>query len=95
MVVGGPLWAQTEPATILRPATCLDEGGSMGPNGLCPILSGFKFSPVLLDIMSLTPEKRLSVIRVKGRACMPETMRPSGCPQPRVPLCVWDPGIFL
>lgn len=77
MVVGGPLWAQAEPAMILIPATSLDEG-STGPGDTCPMLSGFKFSSVLLDVMSLTPERLLSVIRIKGRVCMPETMHPSG-----------------
>lgn len=50
----------------------------MGPDDTHPMLSGFKFSPVLLDVTSLTPEKL--VIRIKGRAC----------PQPHVPLCIWD-----
>lgn len=53
----------------------------MGPDDTHPMLSGFKFSPVLLDITSLTPEKL--VIRFKGRAC----------PQPHVPMHL-GPGIF-
>lgn len=89
MVVGGSLWAQAEPPMILIPATSLDEG-SMGPGDMCPMLSGFKFSPVLLDVMSLTPERLLFVIRIKGRVCMLVTMRLSERPRPYVPLCIWD-----